>query len=51
MFLTGGPGGPGTVFYWHTGNPSILIVDNFGKSTYVKMESSCTYLDVLTQGK
>ena len=55
MYSVGGPGGPGTVYFWNVGQPSTLIVDNYGKSTYVKRlrdpDGTCSmFMDVLAQG-
>lgn len=51
--LTGGAGGPGTVFFVQSDSPGIgkLIIDNFAKNPYVYKTSSTTKeLDAMTQG-
>ncbi|KAL4226615.1 hypothetical protein ACF0H5_014598 [Mactra antiquata] len=45
-----GSGGPGTVYYKHTGNPSKLVINNYGKSPYVATADNCEAWDVLKQG-
>lgn len=53
MSFLAGSGGPGTVFYMETGPSAAdpkLVVDNYGKSTYIAMDTSCSALDVLKQG-